>query len=188
MLHRSSLGTVYLLKRTELAVRSCVEAALVRFDLTPTQFLILVLLDDKGPLSAAEIARTVGVRPQSVNEILAPLRAKRLIKRQVSAEHRRILKISLSATGAKLLNEAMSVAARLESELLASLGAEEIHALRRALEKILAQAERHECHPNTRRLAREEPGRIKAVPSERAAMASEARRRPASTRAAQCPP
>ena len=68
-----SLGTVYLLKRAELAVRSCVEAALAPFRLTPTQFLLLLRLEDSGGMSSAELARAAGVRPQSIVDLIGPL-------------------------------------------------------------------------------------------------------------------
>jgi DNA-binding MarR family transcriptional regulator len=147
------MGTIYLFKRTELAVRSCVEVALLGFDLTPSQLLLLLLLDDEGPLSAAQTARAVGVRPQSITEIIAPLRAKKLIRRQASTRHRRILEISLSAAGKRLLSKATKAAAQLEHELLADLSAEELQIFRRALDKLMVRAEQHECHPNVRRLA-----------------------------------
>ena len=42
------VGIVYLLKRTELAVRSCAEALLTEFDLTPAQFVVLFQLKRRG--------------------------------------------------------------------------------------------------------------------------------------------
>jgi len=144
---------VYLLKRTELAVRSCVEMALVQFDLTPTQFHMLLRLHQHDGMSAAQLARGVGVRPQSMGEIITPLERKALISREESPEHRRILRISLTAAGRQLLARATRIAMQLEEELLAGLNAGELNALRNGLGKLLASAQRHECHPETRRLA-----------------------------------
>src|SRR5215468_11011657 len=98
----SPVGTTYLLKRTELAVRACVEVALMQFDLTPNQFLLLVRLDYEGGQSSAQLARAVGIRPQSMNETVAPLEQKGLIQRQESPEHRRILQITLTPAGKQL--------------------------------------------------------------------------------------
>lgn len=36
-MHKRPVGTVWLLKRAELAVRSCMDVALAEFDLTPAQ-------------------------------------------------------------------------------------------------------------------------------------------------------
>jgi DNA-binding MarR family transcriptional regulator len=144
---------VYLLKHTELAVRGCVEVALVQFDLTPNQFLMLLRLHHRDGQSAAELARAVGVRPQSIGEIITPLERKALISRQESPEHRRVLRISLTAAGSQLLARAMRVGQQLEKELLTELSATELAALRAGLSKLLASAQQHECHPEVRRLA-----------------------------------
>jgi len=148
-----SLGTVYLLKRAELAVRSCVEAALAPFRLTPTQFLLLLRLEDSGGLSSAELARAAGVRPQSIVDLIGPLEREGWIKRREAPEHRRILRISLSLAGKQLLARARPVAMQLEKELLGEVGDVELAQLREGLTKLLANAEAHDTHPVVRRSA-----------------------------------
>jgi len=148
-----SFGTVYLLKRAELAVRSCVEIALAPFRLTPTQFLVLVRLRHSKGLSSAELARAIGVRPQSIVDLIGPLERAGLIKRREAPEHRRILRISLSAAGEQLLARALPVANQLEKELLTDLTAPQLARLRAGLTKLLANAEAHETHPVVRRSA-----------------------------------
>lgn len=153
------VGTIYLLKRVELAVRSCVEVALTQFDLTPTQFLTLYRLRDSERLSAAELAREIGVRPQSITEILSPLERKRLLKREADPDHRRILRIRLTAAGHKLLAEALATAARIERELVEDLDAKRLAQLQDALAKLRQRAERHELHPNSLRTKARTPVR-----------------------------
>jgi len=148
-----SLGTVYLLKRTELAVRSCVEVALAPFKLTPTQFLVLMRLKQSQGMSSAELARVAGVRPQSIVDLIGPLERDGLIKRREAPEHRRILRINLTAAGEQLLARALAVAADLEKELLAGLTATELARLHQGLTKLMASAEAHETHPVVRRSA-----------------------------------
>jgi DNA-binding MarR family transcriptional regulator len=144
---------VYLLKRTELAVRGCVEVALLQFDLTPNQFHMLLRLHSQDGMSAAELARAVGVRPQSIGEIIAPLERKALISRHEKPEHRRILRISLTAAGRQVLARGTRIGLQLEKELVSDLDAAELAALRKGLSKLLASAQQHECHPEVRRLA-----------------------------------
>ena len=132
-MHDSPVGTIYLLKRTELAVRGCVEAALAEFDLTPTQFLTLFRVRDAHELSAAALARELGVRPQSMNEIIAPLERKKLLKREASREHQRILHMRLTSSGARLLAEALQAAACLEAELLVELDPTQLRMLQESL-------------------------------------------------------
>lgn len=143
---------IYVLKHAELAVRGCVEVALEQFDLTPNQFLMLLRLSHKEGLSAAELARGIGVRPQSLTEIINPLSEKGLIEREESPEHRRVLRITLTAEGRQLLARALRIGHQLEKELVADLSAGELAALLAALEKILERAQRHECHPEVRRI------------------------------------
>jgi DNA-binding MarR family transcriptional regulator len=139
-MHDSPVGTIYLLKRTELAVRGCVEVALAEFDLTPTQFLTLFRVRDANELSAAALARELGVRPQSMNEIIAPLERKKLLKREASREHQRILHMRLTSSGARLLAEALQAAARLEAELLADLDSNQLRVLQEALTRLWTTA------------------------------------------------
>jgi DNA-binding MarR family transcriptional regulator len=125
------------------------EVALAEFDLTPTQFLMLFHLRDRHEVSAASLAREVGVRPQSVIEILAPLERKRLVRREASPAHRRILHTHLTTAGQNLLADALRIAARIEAELLVDLNDSQLSTLQEALTKLWARAERHELHPGS---------------------------------------
>jgi DNA-binding MarR family transcriptional regulator len=153
MLQSAPGGTVYLLKRAELATRSCVEVALADSGLTPTQFLTLLRLKLEGGLSSAALARALGVQPQSIAEIVKPLERKGFIERSAGAEHHRSLHITLTSRGKRALAKAMRVANRLEKELLDDLSAQELRVLRRALEKLRVRAETHDLHPGSRRTA-----------------------------------
>lgn len=143
---------IYLLKHAELAVRGCVEVALEQFDLTPNQFLMLLRLRHLEGQSAAELARAIGVRPQSLTEIISPLAEKGLISREESPRHRRILRINLTEAGRRVLSRATRVGRQLEKELTIDLSAAELAALVTALAKVLERAQEHECHPEVRRV------------------------------------
>lgn len=151
-----------MLKRAELAVRNCLEVALQQFNLTVNQFLMLLRLRHDGPQSSAQFARANGVRPQSVTDIIGPLEHKGLIQRRESPENRRILVIALTPKGRQLIIHARKVTIQLDREMLAGLDAEEIPVLRKALEKIRATAECHECHPAVRRQEAKELARARA--------------------------
>jgi len=174
----SSVGTVYLLKRAELAVRSCMEVALAEFDLTPTQFLMLFHLRDRHEVSAASLAREVGVRPQSVIEILAPLERKRLVRREASPAHRRILHTHLTTAGQNLLADALRIAARIEAELLVDLNASQLSTLQEALTKLWARAERHELHPGSIRAKAEGLMHAQLAVRQRRSLRASSRRAP----------
>ena len=145
----SPVGTIYLLKRAELAVRSCMEVCLAEFSLTPTQFLMLFRLRDSHEMSAADLARAIGVRAQSIIEIIHPLERKRLLKREASPGNRRILQTRLTAAGHTLVADALRVAERIEAELLAHMDGDQISRLQNMLASLLERAESHELHPNS---------------------------------------
>jgi DNA-binding MarR family transcriptional regulator len=149
-----SLGLVYLLKCAELAVRSCVEVTLASFELTPALFLTLFRLKESDGMSSADLARDIGVRPQSIVDLIRPLERAGLIKRRQAAEHRRILRISLTAAGERLLERAIPVARQLEEELFSSLTGQEIAHLRESLTKLLSNAQTHDMHPTAGRSMR----------------------------------
>jgi DNA-binding MarR family transcriptional regulator len=162
----SSVGTVDLLKRAELAVRGCAEALLLPFGLTPAQFLVLFRLKHSTtPISSAELARAAGIRPQSVVDLIGPLERRKLIQRREAPEHRRILRITLTAAGEQLFARALPAAAQLERELLANLSTAALSGLRKGLEKLLANAEAHESHPAMRRAASEKRQRLTRRPA-----------------------
>jgi DNA-binding MarR family transcriptional regulator len=146
-----SLGLIYLLKCTELAVRGCAEVVLAPFRLTPALFLVLFRLRDSEGVSSADLARTIGVRPQSIVDLIRPLEQAGWIRRRQAREHRRILRISLTAAGERLLDRAIPAARQLEEELFAGLSAQQTVHLREGLTKLLERAQAHEMHPFVKR-------------------------------------
>jgi len=147
--YKRPVGTIYLLKRTELAVRGCMDVALAAFDLTPSQFLMLFRLRDHSELSGAALARDIGVRPQSIIGLIQPLERKGLLEREPSPKPQRILHMRLTVAGKRLLAEAMRTASRIEGDMLADLDNKQVTALQDALTKLWGRAESHDLHPGS---------------------------------------
>jgi DNA-binding MarR family transcriptional regulator len=148
-IHKRPVGTIYLLKRAELAVRSCMEVALAQFGLTPAQFLMLFRLSDNPGLSSAALARDIGLRPQSIVGLVHPLEQAGYLERETSPQHQRVLHVHLTAKGRKLVGDAMRVAGRVEAELLEELTVQQVEALQEALAIIWRRSEAHELHPGS---------------------------------------
>jgi DNA-binding MarR family transcriptional regulator len=144
---------IYLLKRAELAVRGCVEMAFRDVALTPSQYFILLLVKADEATSSAELARAMGVLPQSMTELIAPLEKRGAIARQRDSRNRRILRIELTAAGEKLFEQATALAIRLEQELLADFDASKLEELNKTFTALIASAEKHSYHPTLRRAA-----------------------------------
>jgi DNA-binding MarR family transcriptional regulator len=148
------VSTVYRLKRAELAVRGCVELALGAVDLTPSQYFILYLVKCGEATSSAELARSMGVLPQSMTELIAPLEKKGAIVRKPDPANNRILRIEMTAAGERLFAKGTEVAIRIERELLEGFDARELAAVNRFFGELTTKAESHSFHPKLRRLTK----------------------------------
>ena len=129
---------LYLIKRAEIEVTSRMSRAFEEFDITPIQFTILYFVDyDKGDLSSAQLSRRFSMTPQSMNELVTVLERKKLLKKSVDPAHKRILRLSLTAKGKKLLQECNAALDHLEDSLLQGLTAIETNTFRSLIGRIL---------------------------------------------------
>jgi DNA-binding MarR family transcriptional regulator len=158
-------STVYLLKRAELAVRGCVELALAEADLTPSQYFILLLVKCGEATSSAELARSMGVLPQSMTELITPLEQKGAIVRRPDAANNRILRIELTAEGERIFAKGTEIAIRIERELLEGFDERELARLNRTFTELIAKAEAHDYHPKLRRISKAGKKREAARPA-----------------------
>jgi DNA-binding MarR family transcriptional regulator len=150
----SSVGTIYLLKRAELAVRGCMDGAFAEVDLTPSQYFILFLIKTGGANSSAELARAMGMLPQSMTELIAPLEKNGAITRRPDPANNRILRSELTAAGDRLFMKATQVAIRMERELLEGFEERELTRMNQMFEALIATAEAHSHHPTLRQRAK----------------------------------
>lgn len=129
---------LYLIKRAEIEVTSRMARALEQYDITPIQFTVLYFVDyDKGDLSSAQLSRRFSMTPQSMNELVTVLERKKLLKKNADPSHKRILRLSLTAKGKKLLSDCNSTLDIMENALLAELSDTETGMLRNLIGKIL---------------------------------------------------
>jgi DNA-binding MarR family transcriptional regulator len=132
---------LYLIKRAEIEVTSRMGRALEKYDITPIQFTVLYFVDyDKGDLSSAQLSRRFSMTPQSMNELVTVLERKKLLKKSVDPSHKRILRLSLTAKGKKLLQDCNTALDMMEETLLKGLSAGETSTLRNLIGKILETA------------------------------------------------
>jgi DNA-binding MarR family transcriptional regulator len=130
--------TLYLIKRAEIEVTSRMSKTLEPYGITPIQFTVLYFVDyDKGDLSSAQLSRRFSMTPQSMNELVKVLETKKLLKKTVDPAHKRILRLSLTPKGKKMLQDCNSALDIMESFLLQALSATETDNLRKTIGKIL---------------------------------------------------
>lgn len=91
----------------ELARRLATELA--PMELTPVEFGVLVQLATAEELSQAELARAVGVRPQSMTALVGALGARGLLVRGAEPGRGRLSRLTLTPAGRELLSRAFPV-------------------------------------------------------------------------------
>jgi DNA-binding MarR family transcriptional regulator len=122
--------TVLLLRVLQMKAYSRIAESLMELAMTPAQYMVLSIASHHGTWSTAAMARRFMVSPQSMNETIATLEAKKLITRRESPEHRRTLHISLTLAGVRLLAKCDARIDRVEEEVFGYLSAAELERFR----------------------------------------------------------
>ena len=94
------------IRRAEQALMGHHEAVLRGYGLTMTQYTVLLAISREGGMSGAQLARAAGVTQQTMATVLSGLEAKRLITRQPSPVHAKVLIAALTQQGQQVLNHA----------------------------------------------------------------------------------
>jgi DNA-binding MarR family transcriptional regulator len=123
----------YIIGRLNQAVRREIEERIRPHSLTIPQYTALSILRDRGGLSNAQLARRTLVTPQSMNEVIAVLERDGLIRRAPDANHRRILRTTLTPKGRKVLAACDRSIEEMEELMLSELSPAERERLRDAL-------------------------------------------------------
>ncbi|MEI5521979.1 MarR family transcriptional regulator [Streptomyces brasiliscabiei] len=137
--------TIYLVKQLELAIRSYMDEALRPYGLTTLQYTALTVLQHRGGLSSAQLARRSFVRPQTMHEIVRSLEERELIERDHAPGNRRIMEARLTRGGEELLAACAPAVQQLEDRLLLDMPEKRRLSFRQGLEDGLASLTRK--HP-----------------------------------------
>jgi DNA-binding MarR family transcriptional regulator len=111
----------YQLKRAHQAFCQVVDDALRQVGLTTAQYAVLGFLEDADALSSAELARRCYVTPQTMNQLVAGLQARGVIRRAAHPSHGRILQTSLTEQGRRLVAQAHERVGAVEARMTAGL-------------------------------------------------------------------
>ena len=130
--------TVYLIKRIETEVTAKMNKALTGFDVTLSQFIVLNFVNDNiHDLSSAQLSRRFNMTPQSMNEVVTTLQRKELIEKNVDADNKRILRISLTEKGQDLLKICNETIDTVEKDLFGILSDADLETLRGLIGNVL---------------------------------------------------
>lgn len=132
-----------------LAFNRLYRGLLERFNLTYPQFLVLVALQQRGPLNVGQLGEALFLETNTLTPLLQRMQKLGLITRQRSAKDERVVHIALSEKGAKLNIELGCVPPQVLDAT--HLPMTEISALTQKL-NTLAEALREHTQPNQRTL------------------------------------
>jgi DNA-binding MarR family transcriptional regulator len=113
--------------------------------LPPSAFLLLRYLDFAGSLTVSHLAEIVGLHPSTVSSQIRPLTSKRLVRRTVDRDDRRVATLSITPAGRAVCDRIRDAGAREWSVVLARWTVEDraqlAELLRRAKADVLAEIE-----------------------------------------------
>jgi DNA-binding MarR family transcriptional regulator len=116
--------TTYLIGRLDRIVRRALEERLRSHGVTLLGYTALTVLAVRPGLSNAQLARRSFMTPQGMNQAIAVLVERGLVRRSPYVDNRRKQRIDLTARGRSVVAECSAVVEAYEQELLRVLGPE----------------------------------------------------------------
>lgn len=107
-----------------------------QLDVTHHQFQIVKLLDEEGTLHVAEIANKLEIARAQMTKLIDRLVELNLVERQLNADDRRIINISLTKQGKSAIKADRVNMQKVIQENLSSFTQKEVKELGEALDKI----------------------------------------------------
>ncbi|MCS0599706.1 MarR family winged helix-turn-helix transcriptional regulator [Streptomyces sp. LP11] len=127
----------HLLWKAAQAMHRTLNDELGELGLTVSQFALAVALDEYAPLSAADLARSQGLTPQTVNTALAQVDRLGWLRRRPHPVHKRVVLLELTEPGHEGVARGRTITDHVVSRITASLGgAEEARSFRDALRRV----------------------------------------------------
>ena len=125
-----------------------IREVLAEHDLKPRQLRILDLLADRGPIGQRELADLMGIDHSVLVNLLNPLEASRLVKRERDTVDRRRHVVTIAAAGQRRLTQADQAFRDAEDAFFLPLSGDEreqLHELLTRLRDATAAPEDDEC-------------------------------------------
>ncbi len=123
------MGVAYMVGRLDRALTRHFRRLLEPMGITIGQYTALSVFCSSGRLSNAKLAERTMVSPQAANELIKGMEKNGWILRKPDPNHGRIIQISLTKEGIRLLNQCNKQIARLERAMLDGLSEKEIATL-----------------------------------------------------------
>lgn len=137
---------LYLIKQIQYKTYVRLEAALEPTGITAAQFRILASLERETKLSSAALARSYGVKPQTMFKQIIVMENLELIHRTTSKHNKRVLEAKLTEKGEAALAECEALALSLEDEIFSSMTPPEKAIFRQYMVKLIEDLRGREQH------------------------------------------
>ena len=132
----ASLG--WLLRQIKQSMVLEADKMLGQLDLTHAQWAPMLRLRFNGPMSSAALARELAMDGGAMTRLLDRLEAKNLVRRDRSAEDRRVVMVSLTEVGSTAMAAAPGVLSKVYNDHLAGFTDQEFRTLVSLLQRIVA--------------------------------------------------
>ena len=126
----------FYIQQVEQLVRRRVDECLQPDGITAGQYMVMNLIIHHEPVSSAELARRANMTAQSMGEFIKHLEAKEFVTRTPAPNNRRVIQVSLTPAGRKLLVRCESKVDQAEREFFDILNGEEIAQMRFLLSRV----------------------------------------------------
>ncbi|WP_342043977.1 MarR family winged helix-turn-helix transcriptional regulator [Bacillus sp. OTU530] len=106
------------------------------YELTPTQFFVLIYVNKKGSCKVSQLAEHMDVKPSAVTLMIDRLEQHKLVEREHDKKDRRVVNIRLSERGEERLKQLIGARKAVAQRYLSSLTTEELEAMASITEKL----------------------------------------------------
>lgn len=130
----------FMLRLAQVAVFKDLIAALRPFDLRPTDFSVLLIIDATPGLKQQAVGAALRIQRPNLVTIIDQLEGRGLVKRGAAPGDRRSYALTLTPEGRQLLDRAKAAHARHADRVTAALGGIDRHLVLEALTRIARMA------------------------------------------------
>jgi DNA-binding MarR family transcriptional regulator len=128
--------------------------------MTGIKYTVLAIIGSGENVSSAELSRRFFVTPQTMNEIVGELVQRGFVMRREDANTKRILRLTLTLPGRRLLEKCERIADEIEEEILGQFSSGKLSDLRVLLKALLSDLRDNRAEPEAR--PRKTVGRVSA--------------------------
>lgn len=134
---RDSIG--YLLKRTQRLMQERIERMFAEQGCTLQQWVVLMHLRDGLAITVADLCRELHHDSGAMTRLIDQLESRDLIERRRNPEDRRVIELSITKTGHKLLDQMIPTACDMLNTTLDGFSRDEVKLLQSMLRRIIGQ-------------------------------------------------